>query len=179
MEQFFTKLIDGLNMKYFALLTICFTLFSCSKFTDKEIMESGKKSISDGKYQQAIDQFKDLVDNYPESDLAKDAIFEIGKLYHGKALKDIPDKESLEMGITYYRKLVDSYPESEEAPKALFMIAYIQANELNQVESAKKTYRLFLDKYTDNSMAPSAKVELDNAGVDAEEFLKKQTEQKE
>lgn len=166
-------------MKYLVVFLITILMISCSGLTDKQMLDSGKKYLNESKFNDAAETFKDLIDDYPDSKYVKNAYFELGSLYHNKALKDVTEKVSLQKGIYYYEKVVNKFPESEEAPKALFMIAFIQANQLSENDSAKSNYELFLKKYPEHHLAMTAKIELENVGLSPEAILsKKLSEQK-
>jgi len=53
------------------------------------------------------------------------------------------------------------------------MSAFILANELQKLDLAKESYNLFLQKYPSHELANSAREELNNLGIPAEEILKK------
>ncbi len=148
---------------------------SCGSKSDADYYESGIENINDSSYAAAMEDFKNLLEKYPESEMTAKATFEIGKMYHGKVIKNLSDEESLNKAIEYYKKTYTEYPESPLAPNALFMTAFIQANELNKSELAKENYNEFLKRFPNNELAFSAKAELENLGVPAEEILKKRT----
>jgi len=56
------------------------------------------------------------------------------------------------------------------------MKAFIQANELQDYDAAKQTYQLFLQKFPNDEMTPSAKAELETIGLAPEEILKRNSQ---
>ena len=56
------------------------------------------------------------------------------------------------------------------------MIGFIQANKLNQLDSARVSYTKFLELYPDTEMATSAESELENLGLTPDEILAKKIE---
>lgn len=153
-------------------------LFACSSQQDKTLFESAKENIEQTNFVEALNQFEQLVQDYPESKYKPAALFEIGKLYHGGVVKNISQQQSFERAIENYNKVYTDYPDSSFAPNALFMVAFIQANELKQLDAARDTYNLFIEKYPDNEMVISAKEELENLGLSAEEILRKKIAKK-
>jgi len=162
----------------FALLVTVLLFISCSGPSDQDLYNSAKAAIENEKYDDAMADFKTLVKDFPQSKYMTESLLELGKLYHGKVAKNISETESLEKAIQYYRMVVEREPNNEAAPNALFMIGFLQANELNQLDSAKVTYNLFLEKYPESELAFSAKAELESLGISPEEILKKAAEEK-
>ena len=158
----------------FVLISVIF-ISSCGSKSDADFYEAGIEHINAGSYAEAMEDFKNLLEKYPESEMAAKATFEIGKMYHGKVVKNLSDEESLNKAIEYYQKTHEEYPKSALAPNALFMTAFIQANELGQNELAEENYNEFLKQYPENELSFSAKAELENLGVPPEEILKKRT----
>ncbi|MFC2134951.1 tol-pal system YbgF family protein [Bacteroidota bacterium] len=147
-------------------------LLSCSSKSDNEIFESANQNIKKEMYVEAISDFQELIDKYPDSQLTPKATFEIGKIYQGQMIKNITRTQSFEKAIEYYSIIVDTFPDDANAPNALFMIGFIQANELQRLENAKETYKLFMEKYPDSELASSAQAEIDNLGLSPEEILR-------
>lgn len=148
-------------------------LVNCSGKNAQEYYDSGMTNIKDAKYIEALTDFKNLIKEYPKDKLVANAYFEMGKIYHGKLIKDLSNVQSSENAVYNYQVVANKYPDSPVAPNALFMVAFIQANELSQFGKAKETYTKFLQKYPDSELAKSAQAELDNLGIPAEEILKK------
>ena len=155
------------------LLLIVIVLVNCSGKSAQQYYDSGMANIKDGKYNEALTDFRTLIKEYPDDNLVANAYFETAKIYHGKLIKDLPLKESSDKAVRSYQIVANKYPDSPLAPNALFMVGFIEANELRQFGKAKETYSKFLQKYPDNELAKSAQAELDNLGVSAEEILKK------
>ena len=155
-----------------AILLFVFAAACTGKSVD-EYYNSAKSNIDLENYKEALADFELILEKYPNSEYADEALFEIGKLYHGHAIKEIPKQESLNKAITYYANLIATYPEFPEVQKAHFMIGFIQANELNEIDNARNTYNDFINKYPESELTISAKAELQNLGVSPEEILKK------
>lgn len=76
--------------------------------------------------------------------------------------------------IELYRKIADGMPAHKKAPAALFMIGFVQENDLSELENAKKTYELFLQKYpNDPDFADDAQNAINMLGMSPEEIVKK------
>jgi TolA-binding protein len=154
---------------------IVFLLAGCSKTSDKEYMDKAAESAKSGNFSEALSSYKELVNEYPESKLAPEALVKEAALYHDNKVKNISKEESIKKSAKIFISISEKYPKSQEAPQSLFMAGFIYANELKDYDEAVKTYKLFLEKYPDNELASSAQDELDNMGLTPEQILKKKT----
>lgn len=161
-----------------SMFMMSFIFNGCSKKSEQEYWDLGHKFEKEGKFAEAIDSFESLVSNYPSSPKASAVLFEIGKLYQSKSVKNISNTDALKKSISYYEKISDDYPNSPEAPSALFMVGFIYANDLRDFNSATQALKKFLAKYPKHEMASSAQAELDNMGLTPDEILKKNLEAK-
>jgi len=165
-------------IKLFSVLSISILLlFGCSSKSADNIFNEATSLIQQKKYNEALNKFKTVVEQFPSSPKTADAMFEIAKLYQGKVVKNIGEKESLVEAVKYYKKVYDNFPNSKIAPKSLFMAGFIEANELNDYDSAKKTYNTYLEKYPKDELVKDAKVELQNLGKSPEEILKERLQE--
>ena len=152
-----------------SIFTVLLTF--CSADSDKDLYESGMNLITEKKYDEAIEKFDNLLEKNNKSELAPKALFESAKLYQGQVIKNLSDRQSLLKSVEVYKKIFDNYPSSEEAENALFMAGFILANELNDLDSARKNYELYLERYPQGQLADDARVELQNLGKTPEEIL--------
>jgi TolA-binding protein len=159
------------------LILFSILLAGCSK-SDKGLWDDAVKYQKDQKVTEAINSYEQVFEKHPDSPLAPKALFEIGKLYQSRSVKDLNTVAALNKAIEYYGKIFNQYPNSEEAPKALFMKGFIQSNELQDFSAAKSSFTIFIQKYPKNEMIPSAKAELENMGKPAEEILKEEVGKK-
>ncbi len=159
------------SVKIILSFVLVFMLAGCSGKNEAGLWKEGKELIKQKKYSEAAASFKSLLDKFPDGEHAADAMFELAKLYQGKVLKNIDEKESLKEAVNYYKKIFEKYPKAKVAPSALFMAGFIEANELGDLEAAKKTYNLYLENFPDGELADDAKIELANLGKSPEEIL--------
>ncbi|MFI5237131.1 MAG: tol-pal system YbgF family protein [Ignavibacteriales bacterium] len=145
-----------------------------SNKSDKELLDEAQMDLKEQKFPEAVIAFDELINNYPESELAPEALSQLASIYQNKQIKSFSDKENLEKAIQLFKKLHDDYPESDYAPSGLFIAAFINANELHNYEAATAFYKQFLTEYPDNELAASAQAELDHMGESTEEWLEKQ-----
>lgn len=170
MKTITTSLIIFLN-SFLLLLFIA----GCSSKTDKEYFEIANKDINTKNYDKAIQSYENLVKEYPESNLAPESLFKLASLYQSHLINSIPMRQSLEKAAQLYGEVFDKYPESPKASQALFLKGFILANDLNEYDQAKNAYTLFLKKYPNNDLAPSAKEELEHLGMSPDQILKEKS----
>ncbi len=158
------------NYKIFTIIITLF-FFNCSSMSDQELFNEMIKSIKEKNYSIALKTMEELLSEYPESNFTPQAIYEIAKIYHAGLIPNIDKNESVKIAINYYKKIFNQYKNSPEAERALFITGFIYANELNQLDSAKFNYELFLKKYPNSELSQSVKLELENLGKPADEIL--------
>lgn len=160
--------------KLFLLLSILtlFIFISCGK-SEKEYFESGNKFLSENKISDAISNYEKLIEKYPNSTYATEALYRLGNIYQNKLVPNISNEEAMKKAISYYEKIIAQNKKDKFAPKALFMIGFIQANELKNYDEATKTYKKFLSDYPDNELTKAAQDELDYMGLSPEEIIAK------
>ena len=115
-------------------------------------------------FQPAIDNYANLVAEYPASELAESALFSLATIRTNGTHEP-------QAAIDAYRRYVERYPAGNKAPVCLFMIGYLYNNELHNFDSAAVAYKRFLAAYPRDEMAMSAQFELDNLGKPPEQIL--------
>lgn len=86
------------------------------------------------------------------------------------AAKDAYTKEKFELAINNFDNIIKHYPEGTRAAEASFMLGFINANDIKNLEEAKKYYELFISKYPSHELADDAQYELQNLGKDINEL---------
>ena len=157
---------------FFIFITSIFIISGCSSKTDKEYLQTAEKDVKANNISEAIESYQTLVDEYPNSKLAPEALYEMAALYQNNLIKNLTKKESLQKSVKIYRSVYDKYPKSKKAPMALFMSGFILANELKDYDEASKTYNLFLKEFPNHELSTSAREELKHLGLSPEEILK-------
>jgi TolA-binding protein len=159
--------------KLLFVIIISLTFFACSKTSDKDYMKMASEKEKEGKISEALSDYSNLVAEYPESELASEAIIKQASLYHENKVENVNQIEALNKAADLFITVSEKYPETEQAPRSLFMAGFIYANDIQDFTKAKAVYNLFLQKYPDDELADDAKEELDNMGLTPEEILKK------
>jgi len=104
-------------MKYLLSLTaFALILFACSsKLSEQEYYSKAKEAYSAQKFDEAIINFKSLVEHYPGSEHHSEALFMLGFI-NANDLKKFDDAKK------YYTEFVTKYPEHELADDAQYEI---------------------------------------------------------
>ena len=79
--------------------------------TEQELFQEGVRLTSQGFYMDAIDQFRKLIAEHPEGDLADDASYNIGLGYF--------QLNQFEPALAEFRKMIGNYPEATIEPGEL------------------------------------------------------------
>ena len=80
------------------------------------------------------------------------------------------DLRDFHNAIVSYNKVLENFAGSAQEAQAQFMVGYYQANILSDIEQAKATYEIFLEKFPNHELAPSVKFELDYLGKSINEI---------
>ncbi len=123
-------------------------LFQDGKIYKSKLNVINKKS----KLQSAETRFKKILDDYPESDKADDAAFELASIYEGAFFKDY------ENAVFYYVKCY-SLNATTDKP-ARFKAAWIYDKYLKDYKKAVKNYRLVMRNSKDEAYRSRAKARL-------------------
>jgi len=83
--------------------------------------------------------------------------------------------------IENFKIILEKYPDGATTAKATFMLGFINANNLENFEEAKKYYTQFVEKYPDHDLADDAQYELNTLGQDINDLpiFKEMTKDKE
>ncbi|MFB0527097.1 MAG: tetratricopeptide repeat protein [bacterium] len=99
-----------------------------------------EKYFERGKYEKSIQNLLDIIEKYPKSGLASEALYFLGDIYQFK-LKDY-DK-----AIDEYESLIQEFPQNRFVANAQFKIAECY-RKLEKWQEAIKAYRKFIKDYT-------------------------------
>ena len=118
---------------------------------EKRLYELTLRHFSEGKYEEAIEGFRNFLKKYPRSDLADNAQFWTGESY--MSLKQY------EQAILAYQGVIKKYPKGNKMPNA--MLRQAQAfYEIKDKISAKILLKKIIKKYPKSSEAKIAKTRL-------------------
>ena len=158
------------------LFTAIFFLSGCSSKTADDYMKMAHENVMNKNISEAINNYQIVINQFPKTQQAPEALFQIATIYQNKMIENLSDVESFKKAEETFRQVFNLYPDYKEAPKALFLSGFILANDLKNYESATSTYNLFLQKYPDHELASAAREELENMGLSPDQILQKKTQ---
>ncbi|HEY6951153.1 MAG TPA: tetratricopeptide repeat protein, partial [Bacteroidota bacterium] len=85
------------------LLIIVTLLAACSKLTDEQLWNNGVEAQKANKFDESLQDYQQLLDDYPKSPKAPDALYAIGSICQDQ-------KRDIYRAIRSYRRVVDEYP---------------------------------------------------------------------
>ncbi len=130
-----------------------------------------------GLYQEARDEFEKTTNDYPTSDWAKAAKFQIA-MADSKRSSDVQHEQKVtDIALEGFQEFIKTHPESELTPDAKQQIARLRDKEAQNSfliaqfyekqknpKAAKVYYRDIIDRYVDTSWAPKALARLKTIG---------------
>ena len=142
---------------------------SCSKKTDKQVMAKAVEAHKQDNFDEALEVYQQVVDEYPTSSLVAEALYAMGNIEHDR-------EKNSKRAVELFKKLVASYPEHATASNAMFLVGFIYNNELKMLDSAKVAYEAFINRYPNDHLVADAKFELEHLGMDPAEVIKDKIE---
>ncbi len=133
---------------------LVFLFSSCTKQSEESLLLEARNKMDEAAklegenkqdeakkaYEEAISLFKQILDDYPNTEKAPGIYSNIAKIYSDN-LRDYNN------AIKFYKEAAEKFPETREAKYAMFMIAFIYDEMLKDKEMAKESYKKFLEKY--------------------------------
>jgi len=139
------------------------------KTQEDTLFADANKMIDKVKARELIDKYVQYGDEFPESLDAPQMLFKAGDMSMNLNMP----KEAIEI----FDRIMNNYPDYEKTPQCLFLKGYIFENNLGDLNTAKKIYEEFLQKYPDDEFADDAEVSIKNLGKSPEELIKEFEEQ--
>jgi TolA-binding protein len=155
-------------MRTVGIILLAAMLVGCTPKTDEELFTEAVESQKASEPDDAIELYQELLERYPGSLRAPEAMYAIGSV-HQDLKKDFPK------AIASYRALVARYPDHATSPNAAFLVGFIFHNELKQLDSARAAYESFIAAYPQSPLVSSAQFEIEHLGVDPAQILELQS----
>jgi TolA-binding protein len=95
------------------VIALLITLTACSKLSEEEYYKTAKVMYAKEKYAEAVENFKKLVEYYPEGAHSAEAMFMMGFI-NANDIKNMQDAEK------YYNEFIAKYPKHELADDAQY-----------------------------------------------------------
>ncbi len=125
---------------------------------DQFLFERGSAEFKDRKWIAAREYYRQIVDNYPQSQYRPDAKLGVGDSYIGEH-----STESLLLAVNEFREFLTFYPTSPRADYAQYRLAFAQSEQMlaperdqTNTREAIKELQVFLDRYPNSPILPDA-----------------------
>lgn len=118
---------------------------------EQDAYDAAFESLKQSRYQDAITQFQGLVNTWPDSELADDALYWMSEANYVN--------REFEAALTGFRNLVDRYPDSSRVPEAMLKVGYIQYD-IGAYDQAAETFENILARFPGHQVTVSAETRL-------------------
>ena len=126
---------------------------------DKFLFDRGSEEFKDRKWLAAREYYRQIVDNYPQSQYRPDAKLGVGDTYIGEH-----STESLLLAVNEFREFLTFYPTSPRADYAQYRLAFAQCEQMlaperdqTNTREAVKELQVFVDRYPNSALLPEAR----------------------
>jgi len=126
-------------------------LYQSAKENFYSLKSSEKKQSIKSNWNKCIKKFLSVYQQFPNSNLAGDALFTAGSLYHD-SYKRFRQRLDLDFAIKYYKIVVENHSKSRLADDALSRIGEIQFSYLKQYSKAHNSYTRVIREFPNGDM---------------------------
>lgn len=132
--------------------------------------KSGEAYFRAKKYDNAITEFKKVLESYGDSEWVDDAIFKLGLVYETQSLGVLYDQTNTEEAINWYSEYLKRYPDGEKASEARQRLSRLTDKKIQKIyetgeyyekngenDSALIYYRRILRDFPDTAWAKKAR----------------------
>ena len=119
--------------------------------TEQQAYETAFDLLKQSRYDDAIEQFDALVNTWPNSELADDALY-------WKSEANYVNRE-FEAALNGFRSIVERYPDSSRLPEAMLKVGYIQYD-IGAYDQAAQTFQDILSRFPGHQVTVSADTRL-------------------
>jgi outer membrane protein assembly factor BamD len=132
---------------------------------DRFLMVRANESLGKKDWVKAREYYRQIVDNYPQSQYRPDAKLGVGDTYIGEHTT-----ESLLLAVNEFREFLTFYPTSPRADYAQYRLAFAQSEQMlaperdqTNTREAIKELQVFVDRYPNSALLPQAQALLRTA----------------
>jgi outer membrane protein assembly factor BamD len=132
---------------------------------DRFLFDRGSTEFKERHWMAAREYYRQIVDNYPQSQYRPDAKLGVGDTYIGEHTT-----ESLLLAVNEFREFLTFYPTSPRADYAQYRLALAQSEQMlaperdqTNTREAIKELQVFVDRYPNSALMPEARALLRTA----------------
>ncbi|MGI9319127.1 MAG: tol-pal system protein YbgF [bacterium] len=119
--------------------------------TEQQAYDSAFEMLKQSRYQDSIEQFQALVNTWPQSQLADDALYWMSEANYVN--------REFEAALNGFRAVVERYPDSSRLPEAMLKVGYIQYD-IGAYEQAAQTFQDILARFPGHQVTVAAETRL-------------------
>jgi outer membrane protein assembly factor BamD len=126
---------------------------------DQFLFTRGQEELKERRWLKAREYFRQIVDNYPQSQYRPDAKLAVGDTYIGE-----DSTESLLLAVNEFKEFLTFYPTNPRADYAQYRLAVAYSEQMLAPERDQSATRdvireltAFIERYPNSSLAPEAK----------------------
>ena len=108
--------------------------------------------------------YADFIEDHPSDSLAPGYLFKAANL----SMNSGDSKKAIELFDRYLKE----YPDGINAGLSMFFKAFIYENMIRNLEKAKETYLLFIERYPENDFVKDAEMALQNLGKTPDQIIR-------
>lgn len=119
--------------------------------SDKDLYKQAFSAMESGDLETAKSLFAKLVEQYPDSSLADNALYWIGEIYYSH--------NDYQTAANYFNQVIEKYPDGNKVPAAMLKLALCYKG-MDKVDKAKQVLQQVISKYPNTPEAAIAKAKL-------------------
>jgi tol-pal system protein YbgF len=124
---------------------------SSVSMTEQQAYDAAFELLKQSRYEDAIEQFQAMVNTWPQSQLADDALYWMSEANYVN--------REFEAALNGFRAVVERYPDSSRLPEAMLKVGYIQYD-IGAYEQAAQTFQDVLTRFPGHQVTVSAETRL-------------------
>ena len=119
--------------------------------SDKDLYKQAFNAMEAGDLETAKSIFEKLVEQYPDSSLADNALYWIGEIYYSH--------NDYETAVNYFNQVIEKYPGANKVPAAMLKLALCYKG-MGEIDKAKEILQEVISKYPNTPEAGIARAKL-------------------
>ena len=118
----------------------------------ERVYEEAFVYLNNGRYDDAIADFKRLIEEYPDGEYADNSVYWLGETYYVK--------RDFESARAHFNQVIEQFPDSNKIPDAMLKLGYIEY-EMAEWKKAREMLKSVIEKFPASNAAKLAQERLD------------------